>query len=348
MSETPEVPGAEVQGAAVQGTDVLALGETMGQFVPVDGSIAHASSFSLEHAGAESNVAVGMARLGLRAAWVSRLGTDALGDRILSALAPDGVDTTLVTRDAMRPTGLFLKDPSGLARTVTYYRSGSAASALSRSDVDRALAARPRVLHLSGITPALSASCDDAVEYALRAAREAGITTSFDVNFRPALWSNTDQAAARLAELARLSDIVFVGLDEAETLWSLSTPDAVAALLQPGTRLVVKNGGVAASAHAQGVSHTVPALAVDVVESVGAGDAFAAGWLAAFVRGLDDEMRLRCGHLLARNALLSLGDHGAPIAWNELLRDAQNPDLWAAHGGPSHDAQLRGVEHAHE
>lgn len=309
--------------------DILTLGETMGQIVPRDGSIVSARSFSLEHGGAESNVAVAAARLGLRSAWASRLGADAVGDRIVTALAEEGVVTTLVARDAVRQTGLFLKDPSGLTRSVSYYRGGSAASALGRGDVDLAVAAHPRVLHLSGITPALSPSCDDAIEYALRSARAAGITTSFDVNFRQALWGSTAQAADRLAELAALSDIVFVGLDEADALWQTPTADAVAALVREPSRLVVKNGGVTASVHGAGTHHSVPALSVDVVESVGAGDAFAAGWLAAMLRGHGDVTRLRCGHLLARNTLLSLADHGEAIGWDELLRAAEDAELWA-------------------
>lgn len=318
----------EVAAADDARLHVVCLGETMGQFVPEDDGIAAATSFRLEHAGAESNVAVGLARLGLRAAWASRLGDDAVGERILTALAMEGVDTTLVLRDNVHPTGIFLKEPAGHGRTVTYYRRGSAASGMNRDDVDRALAAHPHMLHISGITSALSAPCDDAVEYALGAARRQGITTSFDVNYRPVLWKSRDTAARRLAELARLADIVFVGQDEADELWGTATPDAIAAHLAGAGRVIVKDSDRFATSLAQGTYVSVPALRVEVAEAVGAGDAFAAGWLAAMLLGREEATRLRCGHLMARAALTSRTDHGERIPLPALLSDAADSSLW--------------------
>ena len=308
--------------------DIVCLGEAMGQFVPDDGPLEDATTFSLGQAGAESNVAIATARLGVRSAWVSRLGDDAVGERLLKALAEESVDTSAVVRDREHPTGIFLKDPSGLSRKVSYYRKGSAASRMDRGDVDRALALRPAFMHLSGITSALSDNCDDAIEYALESAAALGITTSFDVNYRPVLWSDQNRASARLSALADKSDIVFVGLDEAEILWGAADADAAAAHLSGAGRVVVKNGAESATVHSPAGRWEVPALSVDVVESVGAGDAFAAGWLGGMIHGVDDRMRLRCGHLMARTALTSLSDHGERIAWDALLADAADPAIW--------------------
>lgn len=309
------------------------MGEAMGQFVPAGGrGVEEAVTFALHQAGAESNVAIGLARLGHRAVWVSRLGDDAIGRRILTALEKEGVEISLPRLMDDRPTGLFLKDPDHGSRSVTYYRRGSAASRLDRSDIRRALGLRPRVLHLSGVVPALSPSCDDAAGFALEAARTGSVTTSFDVNYRPALWRNRDTAAERLLELANASDVVFVGLDEAGSLWgSTSATDVRRAIPNAGT-LVVKDGARRATSFGADGAASVPALRVDVVESVGAGDAFAAGWLSGFLRGREPSVALRYGHLLARAALVAFSDQGEVLPVEALATLARDESLWSSAG----------------
>lgn len=290
------------------GPDVVCFGETMVLLAPAAGvSLRAAETVQLAHGGAESNVAVSLARLGNAVQWCSRLGADPLGDRIVDDLAGEGVAVGGVVRVPGAPTGLYLKDPAATASTVWYYRAGSAASAMDRTDVDRALAGSPRLLHLSGITPALSASCADAVAYAVDVADP---TTSFDVNYRAALWPSVDVAGDALLVLARRADIVFVGLDEAATLWGTSTAADVRALLPQPRWLVVKDGGVRASAFDADVGVHLDAPAVDVVEPVGAGDAFAAGWLHGWLHGLHPAARLHLGHLVAGITLRSSTDHG--------------------------------------
>jgi 2-dehydro-3-deoxygluconokinase len=306
--------------------EVVCLGETMGQIVPASGaSVRTAKSFKMHHAGAESNVAVGLARLGHSVAWVSRLGNDAIGFRIADALEEEGVRVMLGAEETCGRTGIFVKDP---ANGVSYYRSGSAASTMDRHDVLRALEATPRVLHLSGITAALSPTCDDAVAYALAAAKKRGIVTSFDVNYRAALWPSETSAADRLLELASASDVVFVGLDEAMTLWGTVDERAVRELLPSVPRLVVKDGSRGATEFVGDQSTEVSALVVEVVEVVGAGDAFAAGYLSSFLQGASSVSALRAGHLMARNALGSRSDFGRKIDRGRLSLLANDAALW--------------------
>ncbi|HEY3708645.1 MAG TPA: sugar kinase [Amycolatopsis sp.] len=302
--------------------DVVCLGESMAQLLPADGKpLRHATRFALTTAGAESNVARALVQLGTTASWVSLVGEDALGARLLDDVAAAGVDVSLTRRRPGR-TGFFVKDPHPGGSTVTYYRDGSAATRLGRADVDRALAARPRHLHLSGVTAALSASCRDAVGYAL----DCDIATSFDVNHRPALWPDAGEAATVLSGLARRADVVFTGLDEAGALWGAKTAGDVRELLPEPAVLVVKNGGTDATSFGPDGVVVEPALPVDVVEPVGAGDAFAAGWLHGMLTGLAHPARLRLGHLLAGAALTSLSDHfPLPRPPAELVRAALAP-----------------------
>jgi 2-dehydro-3-deoxygluconokinase len=320
-------------GVAVAGLDVVCLGETMTLLAPEGGTtLRRTETLRLAHGGAESNVAVSLARLGDTVAWCSRLGADPLGDRIVADVSDAGVDTSRVIRVCGARTGLYVKDPGPGGTTVWYYRAGSAASGMDRTDVDRARTGAPRLLHLSGITPALSASCADAVSYALSGTApsvtpapgaESEVTTSFDVNYRPALWPSVDAAGAVLLDLARRADLVFVGLDEAHSLWRTDTAEQVRELLPQPMWLVVKEGAVRASAFGQATAVHAAAPTVDVVEAVGAGDAFAAGWLHGWLHDLSPAVCLHLGHLVAGTALRSPTDHGVfPADPGELVRRA--------------------------
>jgi len=290
--------------------DVVCLGETMAQVLPSDGqSLEVSQNFSIRPAGAESNVAHGLAQLGTSVAWVSRLGDDALGRRILTELEGTDINTASVAIEPRSRTGLFLKDPDPDDSTVVYYRDSSAASRMGVSDVSRAFSLTPKVMHLTGITPALSRSCHDAVEFALQHSGDHGVAVSFDVNYRSALWLDAQNAAETLRALASRADIVFVGLDEAKTLWGTTDTDDVRSILAGVATLVVKDGSNEAVEYSGSTVTRVPALSVDVIEPVGAGDAFAAGWLHGLLSGLSPENRLKLGHLMAAQALMSLTDH---------------------------------------
>jgi 2-dehydro-3-deoxygluconokinase len=272
------------------------------------------ASLGVDVAGAESNVAMYLADHGVRTRWVSALGDDPFGDRVLARVASSGVDVSAVRRDPDRPTGLMVKDPAPGGTRVHYYRRGSAAAALGPGLLDTEAVRGSRLLHLSGVTPALSPSCRALAEAALDPARERPYAVSFDVNFRPALWD--EPPGGVLLGLAARADIVFVGLDEAQALWGggLGDAPAVRALLPEPAVLVVKDGGRGATAFLGPEQVTVPALDAEVVEPVGAGDAFAAGFLAGLLRGDDPRRALRGGHLTAVSALRVTGDHGPLLA----------------------------------
>ena len=286
--------------------EVLAIGETMALIAPaLAESLETADDFHLDPGGAEANVVSHLVALGRSAAWAGVVGDDALGRRLVRQLAERGVDTRWVRTDPAAPTGVYFKDPGN---GVHYYRHASAASRMGASFAAALPVADARILHLTGITPALSASCDALVDALFARAAAAGVRVSFDVNHRPALWSSTDAAARRLRELAARSDLVFVGRDEATALWGTETADDVRALLPEPALLVVKDGAVGASEFsAAGAAH-VPAIAAELVEAVGAGDAFAAGYLAAALCGAPPAERLRAGHERAVLVLAETAD----------------------------------------
>jgi 2-dehydro-3-deoxygluconokinase len=287
---------------------VACVGETMAALVPEPvGALADAAALRLTVAGAESNVAMYLADHGVPARWVSAVGDDPLNRRAVAEVAAGGVDVTGVRTDAVRPTGLLVKDPGPEGTRVHYYRRGSAAAAMGPADLECDAVRGAGVLHLTGITAALSASCRDLVDKALAGPRPV----SFDVNHRPALWED-GSAPAVLRDLADRADLVFVGLDEAQALWGprIASPADIRALL-PGPRpLVVKDGAHAATAFDGEDACTVPALPVRVVEPVGAGDAFAAGFLAGLHRGEPLVRALRLAHITAGAALRVPEDHG--------------------------------------
>ncbi|GAB2969938.1 sugar kinase [Amycolatopsis acidiphila] len=283
--------------------EVLCIGETMVLVTPVEpGPLAEADLFRLDVGGAESTVALYLRDLGHHSAWAGRVGDDPLGRRLVDAIAGHGVDVRWVRVDQDAPTGVYFKDPGAGGTRVHYYRAGSAASRLSPGDLAEMPIGDAKLVHLSGITPALSASCRALVEAALD--RDGPV--SFDVNHRPALWSAA-AAGPVLLELANRADIVFVGQDEAQTLWDAATPEEVRKLIS-SARLVVKDGADGATEFDGPQRTFAPAPPVDVVEVVGAGDAFAAGYLSGVLRGLDPATCLRDGHRVAARALGGTGD----------------------------------------
>ncbi|MGW1292563.1 sugar kinase [Streptomyces sp. NPDC002533] len=340
-------------------TDVVCLGESMVTFLPSQpGRLADVPSFGRGIGGAESNVACALAAAGHRAAWVGRVGADGFGDHLVETIGSYGVDTSAVRRDPVRPTGIYFRtatDRGTDTHEVAYYRAGSAASAMSPANMPYEELFAGRILHLSGITAALSGDCL-ALLRELTGSRPGRPLVSFDVNHRPHLWRGGPADASVLLELARRCDLVFVGEDEAEEAWGIVGAEAIRAAVPEPSVLVVKRGSAGATVFASGlrpgprssnaggaefaagarsssaggaefavglrsssaggaetVTH-VPALRVDVVAAVGAGDAFAAGFLSATLRGLPLRDRARHGHLMAAAVLTVPGDLTEPPA----------------------------------
>ncbi|WP_133851288.1 sugar kinase [Labedaea rhizosphaerae] len=278
--------------------------------------------------GAESNVACNLVRLGVPTRWVSALGDDPFGRAVLAEVASFGVDTSGVVIDPARPTGLYVKESNASGSPVRYYRSGSAASALGPALVSTMDLTGIRLVHVSGITAALSDSCLELMHALVSATRTHLL--SFDLNWRPALWAHRESGVLR--ELANAADIVFAGEDEAAAAFGTADPLALRGLLPDPATLVLKHGARGASVLAHGEPAVFqPALKVAVVEPVGAGDAFAAGFLAATLAGDDVARRLRAGHLQAATALRTHDDVGPPLPDEvvEALLDA-DAATWAA------------------
>ncbi|MET7366688.1 sugar kinase [Streptomyces sp. NPDC005566] len=324
-------------GTSTADADVVCLGESMVTFLPSrPGRLADVPTFGRGIGGAESNVACALAAAGHRTRWVSRVGADGFGDHLVAAVAGYGVDTSAVRRDPDRPTGIYFRTATDRAtdtHEVAYYRAGSAASAMSPHNVPYEDLLAGRILHLSGITAALSADCL-ALLHDLTAPRDGRPLVSFDVNHRPGLWRNGAAGPDVLLDLARRCDLVFVGEDEAEEAWGVrGTAEIREALPEPAV-LVVKRGSDGATVFSRGAGSTdtattVPALHVDVVAPVGAGDAFAAGFLSATLRELPVRHRIRHGHLMAAAVLTVPGDLTAPPARAHADRLADlDDDAW--------------------
>ena len=277
--------------------DLIALGETMVALAPPFGSSVRAAShFLIDHAGAESNTCVGLARLGFDVAWVSRLGTDAAGDRILDALGterPGRIDTRWVRRDPARPTGLMIKDP-GVG--VRYYRSGSAASEMSPADLDGIPVASARAVLVTGVTALIGPQPHAAGLALLTSAHGLRIV---DPNLRHGLWGSS-----RRAELVRpfidRCDLLLTGAQELRELFGDGTSEAVARrVASRGVREVVVRDAGMIGAFAGGEWRTLDIRRDAAVDPIGAGDAFNAGYIGVRLRGgsVDDALRngVRCG-----------------------------------------------------
>ncbi|MEU3745535.1 MULTISPECIES: sugar kinase [Streptomyces] len=300
--------------------ELVTLGEVMAvAAATTPGPLATGAPLRLGWAGAEATVAVGVSRLGHSAAWTGRVGEDATGAMVLAGLRAEGVDVSGARMDPAAPTGLMLRERRTADRLrVTYYRAGLAGSRLAPQDLDEARIAGARILHVTGITPALSPTARAAVERAVTVARAAGVTVSFDVNHRERLWSRAE-AADVLGRLLPYADIVFAGPEEASLFVPEDEPERMARVLTGlgPAQAVLKLGAEGALAVADGELHLRPAVRVTAVDPVGAGDAFVSGYLAAALDGSPVPDRLRLAALCGAFAVSVPGD------WEGLPRRAE-------------------------
>ncbi len=291
--------------------DLITIGETMVAFMPDEKElIRYARSFGKKTAGAESNVAIGTAKLGLKSGWFSKIGKDEFGEFILRELRGEGVDTSRVIQTAEYPTGIMFKQFGFNHETsVFYYRKNSAASTLTIADLDEDYIKQAKILHLSGITPALSESCKATTNYLVDFAKKNHISISFDPNIRLKLWSK-EEAVACLYDILVKSDIVLLNISEAKILLGTDdVPIIIEKLRGFGTeKIAVKLGSKGAVVADREKIYQCPQFDTVVVDNIGAGDAFNSGFLCGVIEGKDTEMCGKMGSMMGALAVSSYGD----------------------------------------
>jgi len=293
--------------------DVVTFGEAMGMFIAEDvGELHKVSRFTMALAGAETNVAVGLSRLGYSVGWVSRVGDDAFGRYIVESLRGEGVDISRVRVDPRRPTGFQLKsktlsgDPE-----VQYFRKGSAASAMQAGELEEEYFAEARHLHMTGIPPALSKESRAFAEKALTRMKSANRTVSFDPNLRPTLWDSREEMISVVNGFACQADVVLPGVGEGFVLTGYREPRDIAAFyLERGAKLVVvKLGADGAYYRTADEEAVVPGYSVaNVVDTVGAGDGFAVGVISGMLDGLPLRETVRRANAIGALAVTAPGD----------------------------------------
>jgi 2-dehydro-3-deoxygluconokinase len=302
--------------------DVVTLGETMVLFTPQSiGPLRYAGQFEKSIGGAESNVAIALARLGHQAGWLSRLGKDEFGLYVRNFIRGEGVDTSRVIFDSDHPTAVYFKERQAFGDPkVFYYRKHSAASHMTPDDLDEDYLAQAKYLHLTGITPALSSSCRETVERSIEIARLHGLMVVFDPNIRLKLWTQKE-AKEVLLDLAGQSDIVMPGLDEGTLLTGESDPQRIADRLrqQGASNVVIKLGAKGAYyAFEKEEGYVDPFPVQQAVDTIGAGDGFAAGFLSGLLRGWSYRDAVRLGNRVGAFALTVPGDVEGYPYWSQI------------------------------
>lgn len=308
----------------MQPLDVVTFGEAMAMFIANQpGPLHEVSQFTRELAGAETNVAIGLARLGLSSGWASKVGNDALGKFIIKRLQNENVNIEHVLVDESHSTGFQLKskvfdgDPE-----VQYFRKGSAASHLCVADFNEAYFLAAKHMHMTGIPLALSEQVRDFAQHALAFMKKNGRTVSFDPNIRPSLWGSQEEMISYINEAAFQANYVLPGLAEGEILTGYKQPHDIASFyLEKGVELVVMKLGEAGAFYKTAVEEgTVPGFKVEhVMDTVGAGDGFAVGVISGLVDGLSIHEAVLRGNAIGALAVQTPGDNDGYPTKLELL-----------------------------
>jgi len=293
--------------------EVFTFGECMAVLYPPDPvTIDDAPLLKWDIGGAEANCAIALARLGVSVQFQTRIGNDPFGRKMVEILAGEGVDTSRVSIDATRPTGVFFREwlPDGVRR-VFYYRAGSAASNMGPEDVLADALQGAKAMHLTGITPALSERAHQACLHAIQLAKQAGVMITFDPNFRPRLWS-AEAARVAMTPMAAASDIILMGHEDAAALFGPGDDEHYlqsALALGIGT-VVLKRAERGALAIHDGVRYEAEVVTAErVIDPVGAGDGFDAGFIAARLRGKSMAEALHIGAIVGAGSVAHLGDY---------------------------------------
>ncbi|GAA0741186.1 sugar kinase [Clostridium oceanicum] len=292
--------------------EVLTFGESMIVFSPQNsGPLRYVHSFDRSIGGADSNVAIALSRLGYESAWFSKLGDDEFGRYIRNTIRGEGVDVSKVKFTKDYSTGLLFKERfDGEDPNVYYYRKHSAASTLTIDDLDLNYIKKAKIIHITGITPALSKDTRDVVFKVLEVAKENGILISFDPNIRLKLW-DLEKAKPVLLKIASMSDIIFPGIDEGKMLLESSDEKEIASkFIEMGAKIVaVKLGADGCFAADKNNNTYVKGYKIkSTVDTVGAGDGFAAGFLSGILRKLSLFECGKLGNALGAMATLVKGD----------------------------------------
>ncbi|MDI1246901.1 MAG: sugar kinase [Rhodoferax sp.] len=294
--------------------DVVTFGEAMLLLVADrPGPLEDAESFVKRTAGAETNVAIGLARLGVKIGWASRLGTDSMGRYLLRAMQEEGMDCSHVVCDPTQQTGFQFKGrvAGGGDPPVEYHRKGSAASLFHPEQIDERWLTSARHLHVTGVFPALSDNCLATTQRSMQLMRAAGRTISFDPNLRPTLWPTPERMREVINGLAAQADWVLPGMEEGLFLTGADTPEGVARFYRDlGAKLVVvKLGPEGAYFDGEAGSGHVPGFPVpQVVDTVGAGDGFSAGVISGLLEGCSVAKAVKRGAWIGARAVQVLGD----------------------------------------
>lgn len=297
--------------------EVVTFGESMALLIAEGGKgLEYARNLEPSFGGAESNVAIGLARLGHASGWCGRLGNDPFGHRVIKAIRGEGVDVSRAELTDEAPTGLMIRENVAGKSSVYYYRKLSAASRMRPEHLDESYIAGAKILHVTGITPALGPSCTETIAAAMDMAKRNGVKVSFDPNLRLKLWS-VEEARKTLLPLAMKSDYFLPGLDELKLLYETESMDAILVKLDelPGVS-VIKGGEDQTYLYNEGRLTSVPYFKAErVIDTVGAGDGFCAGFLSGLLRGYSLEEAVRLGNLIGSQVIQAVGDwEGLPTA----------------------------------
>lgn len=302
--------------------EAILFGEAMTMFVAkTTGDLADVEEYDRSLSGAEVNVAIGLKRLGHKALYVTRLGTDPFGRYVSNRLLKEGLETQ-VTFDPDHWTGFQLKskvttgDPE-----VYYFRRHSAAANLTERDAERVDMTGAKVIHITGITPALSQSCRDATFRLIERARENNMFVSFDPNLRPTLWESRSTMIRTINYIASLSDLCLPGVKEGKVLMGSDDPVEIAKYYRSkGAKMViVKTGSKGAYVDCEQGTAFYPGYHVDhVVDTVGAGDGFASGVLSGILDGCDIAECIDRGNAIGASQITFKGDNEGLPTMEEL------------------------------
>jgi 2-dehydro-3-deoxygluconokinase len=293
--------------------DVVTFGEAMAMFIASEvGELHKVKNFTRALAGAETNVAIGLSRLGYKVGWISKVGDDPFGKYITESLQQEKIDINCIKVDSNFHTGFQLKskvltgDPE-----VKYFRKGSAASTLCVNDIDDDYVTGARHLHATGIPAALSQSAREFEEEVIRKMKASNRTISFDPNLRLNLWNSESKMVETINRFAVQADWVFPGISEGKILTGYSNPKDIAAFyLDKGVKLVViKLGPQGAYFRTIGKEGGVSGFTIkNVVDTVGAGDGFAVGVISGLLDGLKIDGAVKRGNAIGALAVMSPGD----------------------------------------